>query len=464
MPYFVDQNLEDEDKNKDPSQVQISGAAPQAAPSGGLNQQQPGQQKDLKTGSGFQNLDKYLQNNDANAFGSQVTGNVQNDINSAKESSQKAADTFTGQVNDLNKTPDQKDIDNAVGFAGGTYLGKDGQVTKLPTEKADPGYSLNDTGATQTPAASADDQAKQYQAWINQKYQGPTSVGSDFYSGAQKAATNAGLLGNEAGRFTLLDSYYGKNKPGYNFGDKSLDNLLLQQSNAGAQSGDLLNQATALQGQQQQQAQSLSGVAAQKQADVAASAAAAKKAADDAISGLTTGVTNRVTDYNTNQGIQYNNLQADIKSGHITPDDMKILGLGANQRIAGLDLNSYLTQGQAGTADNLATPEERARYAALEGLEGGTQSYFGSPTEVAAPTKTGFNTSHFLNDLNSAQNDYNSKAAAIQSQIDTIQNRPKSSGIWEDMGADSEKKTLDNLKAQLSQLTAQYNPNRRLSG
>ncbi len=191
-PYFADPNEQDDDQNGGGGfQVSAPGApqgAPQAGPQAGA------QPKPEKTGSNFTNIDKYVQANKGQNFGSEVVGKVQGDVNKAQGSMQQAADSFGQKVN-ANQAYGKEQVDQA----------------------------LNDPSKAN---------AAQFQAGIDQQYKGPKALAESqddynkFTGDTSKAQTAAGQLSSESGRFGLLDNYFGRQN--YGFGQKSLDNALFQ--------------------------------------------------------------------------------------------------------------------------------------------------------------------------------------------------------------------------------------------
>jgi len=132
---------------------------------------------------------------------------------------------------------------------------------------------------TQVDSALADPvsaDAKQFQSWTNASYQGPKSLGDDqsnwnqYWGAAQDANTSAKLAGTESGRFALLDKYYGR--PSYSFGEKSLDNLLIQRGGGLNNIQDIQSKAAGLNSYGDQQTKELSGVAAGARARSSSSA------------------------------------------------------------------------------------------------------------------------------------------------------------------------------------------------
>lgn len=355
MPYFLDPNLLDEEHQQGAPQVQISGASPTTDPEGSGAQMSSEPRKDLNTGSHFQNLDKYLQTNQAQNFGGQVLGKVQGEISGAQDSQAQAGDKFRTQVATSDRTPTQEQISGAIAN---------------PTN-ADP---------------------KEFQSWTKQTYTGPKSLAeapeawSQYFSGVDKAQTSAKALGSEAGRFSLLDSYFGR--PSYNFGEKSLDNLLVQGSGLGHETKKTQDQATQLRSQANEGAKALSGVAAERSGEVDRSRQGARAAIgiDDQGQVLTgdkagalgkeySAVDQELADARAGRTAAGEQTKRDLGTGVLTADELKSLGLSDGQDIYGLDLTQYLTPGADLTRDQVMAPDERARIQALSQLAGIDDTY-----------------------------------------------------------------------------------------
>lgn len=392
MPYFLDENLEDE-QNKDPSQVQISGASPttdkEGSPNGSPGAAPP-------TGSGFQNLDKYLNTNQSKQFGQQVLGNVSNEVQSAKQNQDAASQKFKDQVQSSNQLPTGDQVNQAI---------------------------ANPTGADKS----------QFQGWLTQGYKGPNSLAENqgdwnqYWSGTNKANTSAQLLGTEAGRFSLLDSYFGK--PNYNFGEKGLDNLLVQQSGLGRDTRNLQNQATQLNSQGQVQAKQLQDVAAQRAGEVEKSKDAARAAIGiDANNQVITGdgagaigqqykqVDDQVAQQNAQRLADQQELAQNLPSDFLTQNELGTLGLQGNDNLYNLDLKNYITPNADLTRNQVLTPEQKAHISALNQLAGvDNNSYTGDLTAASNPYS--FDLSRFQQDEAGQKAGYQSASAASIGQV-----------------------------------------------
>lgn len=355
MPYFQDPNLDDDNETV-PGQLQISGASPTSEPDGMVSQGSG--QKGLQTGSGFQNLDKYLQTNNAQQFGQKVLGNVQSEVQGAKAGMQDATQKFKSQVAESNQLPTSEQVNSAI---------------------------ANPTGAD----------PKAFQTWQSQTYKGPNSLAdsndafNQYWSGINKAGTTSKQLGSEAGRFTLLDSYFGK--PNYSFGEKSLDNLLVQQSGLGKQTRGLQNEATQLKTQGNQNSLALQNEASQRAGQVeqsknATRAAIGLDAQGNVIQGEGAGAigkeydsaTQALKDANIARRLQQSQMKQNLgydNYNNLTQEQIAMLGLGNNTELYNLDLSNYLQTNPDLTINQSMSPEQRARIQALSQLAGVDDSF-----------------------------------------------------------------------------------------
>lgn len=432
MPYAYDNTLEDDEKSQNPSQVQISGASPTTSSGGSVQQAGPSKNPNLSTGSGFQNLDSYLKTNQPQQFASQVVGKVQGDIDTAKQNQQSGAQAFQNQVQTANNLPNQEQVNQAI-------------------------------------ANPAQANASDYQKWEKDSYTGPKSLAesqnanNQFWSGTNKANTTTGLLGNEAGRFTLLDQYYGR--PTYNYGQKSLDNLLIQGGGIGEQTKSLQNQAAQLKSQGQQTATDLSNQAAQRASQVQQSAQYARNAigVDEqgnvvidpnaagygAIGKQYTDVNNQVQQANAQRTQQFQDFQNDLKSGNLKPEELSFLGLENGTNLYNLDLSNYLNKGQDVTKDQVMTPEQRAQIQALSQLTGHTDD-FAQGTQQSSADPYSFDSNAFKTAQASQKAEYDK---AVQ---DMLSNYPKivphTDDDWKRYNAQQ-----DAIAANVANLNKQFN-------
>jgi hypothetical protein len=391
MPYFTDYLKKEDEEN--PSQVQISGASPTTDSSGALSQQK-GDNKGLVTGSGYQNLDKYLTTNQPQAFGQQVLGKVGSEVGAVQQNIGKI-EGAKSQIAEQNKTPEQAQLNAAI---------------------------ANPTGAN----------AETWQAWQNQKYQGPQSTAdvgayNQLGSATQKAQTSAKLLGNEAGRFTLLDSYFGR--PNYNFGEKSLDNLMLQNAGVGRQAQGLQNQVTALKTEGQEVGKGLQNTITGTQGQVAASRAATRGAIGigengevltgdkaGAIGQQWSAVDQALASQNAARQAENASISSGLSNGILSPEQMAKFGLTAGEQTYNINPGSYFTAGADLTKNQVMTPEQQARIRALSSMAGITDTYATGDLSAKSDPYS-FNTAQFKNDVGGAKSAYERESDALFKQV-----------------------------------------------
>jgi hypothetical protein len=382
VPYFLDDLEDDDQQNQNPGQVQISGASPNTDSQG--NPDQNSLKAGPNTGSGFQNLDSYLNTNQSQNFGQQVLGKVEGEVNQAREGQQAGADQFKNQVSQANRLPSQEQLTNAL---------------------ANPVSANKDEFAT----------------WRDQGYEGPKNLAeapaawNQYWSGANKANTSAQLLGSEPGRFTLLDSYFGK--PSYTYGQKALDNLLVQQSGLGKETRNVQNQAAGLNATGNQQSKDLSNFASQRAKEVQDSTKGVRQAVgiDDqgqVIEGAGAGaigkayqdVEKSLAEQNQERQRQLQMARDAAQGGNLFEGDLERFGLSAGQNLYNLDLQDYLTSGGDLNKNQAMGSDLRSRIQALSQLAGIEDTYTGEAEAVGSPY--GFDTQRFLNDSGAGKQSY----------------------------------------------------------
>lgn len=366
MPFFYDPNLDKENQEQDASSLNISGASPTYEENGDANQPSNNNQG-LNTGSNFQNLDKYLKTNNAQDFGQKFQGKVSDQVQGAETQMSEAGNQFKNQVQSANALPTDTQINQAI-----------------------------------TDPSKAD--AKQFQTWQSQSYQGPKDISetqdlwNKYWSGANQAQTNTKLLGTEPGRFTLLDQYFGR--PAYNFGEKSLDNLLYQESGLGNQTKALQDQAAQLTTKGQDQAQTLRNEAGKRAGEVEQNKNQVRAAIglDDkgsVIEGEKAGaigkewkaVNDQLTQANQARQAKQAEMQNALNTQMFNDDQIAALGLSPDQHLyKGINPADFFTKGADLNRDQVMTPEQRARIQALSNLAGITDTFAaGTQADVTNP-------------------------------------------------------------------------------
>lgn len=385
VPYFSDPNEQDDEQQNQDAGFQVAGA-PQTAGQGAAPAQAGAKPKAEKTGSGFTNIDKYVQANKAQNFGSEVVGKVQGDVNKAQDSMQQAAGSFGQKVN----------ANQAFG-------------------KAQVDQALNDPSKAN---------AAQFQAGLDQQYKGPKSLAESqddynkFTGDTSKAQTAANQLSSESGRFGLLDNYFGRQN--YGFGQKSLDNALFQaQPGVGAQSNAVQQQAQGLQSQGKQMQDQLQSQASQRAGEIEQARnyqrgqlgfdqSGQVVSGQGAYGGLQKDLATGLTDANAKRTANQQALQQAISGGNeqgydLTPEQMQQLGIDPGMSTYGINPMDYIKNGSALSMDQVATDQQRARLAALNGLvgQGYSQNMLGDKQDAGSDYS--FDKERFANDTAAQQ-------------------------------------------------------------
>ena len=334
-------------------------------------------------------------------MGQQIAGTVNNAATNAQSDVSSLGTNFNSAVNQGVVNQDQNAVNNAVNAA---------------------------TSATASQGLTPD-QISAYQNQANANYSGPTDVTSyGGYAQAQQDINNANqLVGetqSEAGRGTLLNNQYANTSQyGYTPGENNLDQLLLQNSpTAQAALQPLANQWSGLTGVLNNTVttgnQAAQQAAITDQGTAQAAQSALNTASQSFQNNLNTGLTNL---QNTNSAA-WNDLQAAVASGSITPQEAAALNINVNDTnadsghnyISPAAMGTYFTQGAAPTLASYANADQYAQAAALAQLAGQSTSPFLAPDSVSqAGTATNTpaftaNSTKYASDNQAAQAEYNS--------------------------------------------------------
>lgn len=421
-PYFQDLSLDEDEE--DPAQVQISGASPTTEDTG--SESQEARSPNPSTGSGFQNLDKYLQTNDSRQFGNEVLGRVGGEYDTALASQAQATEQFQNQINDSNDLWTEEEI----------------------------------TGALENPE---DANATDFQNGMTQTYDGPTNLAdapnawSQYWSGVNQANTTAQQLGSEAGRFSLLDSYFGK--PTYNFGQKSLDNLLVQRSGLGKETRGIQNQAIQLRTDSKQKAKDLTNLASQRAGEVEQNREQVLKAIGldkdgNVLTGENAGaigteyqnVYDELERQNAEREAQEQGFRQGFSADNLSAEQLSALGLEAGQSLYDLDLGQYMDYGADLNRNQVMTPQQRARIKALSQLSGITDT-FASGFEEEKSNPYMFHVERFKNAAAQKQGEYQRALQDTMVQMPTNGNE-RNTGNDPNFG----KMSLGDLERKVSEL------------
>jgi len=459
----MEENDNQNDNEKPGGNTQIAGggqvidSAPPAAPSAG-----EAKAKGPTSSDKYQNLNDYLKANEGNGFGESFSNKVNEDVNKGTQAINNAGTQFKSQVDASTVNNNQALINSAI---------------------SDP---------------AAFNEAENFKKLRDASYGGPNSFSdsSDLYSKTygqtKKAQDAANAAGSEGGRFALLDSYFGR--PQYNTGQKSLDNLLVQ-NNSNAQQGiaQARQNANEQRSQFQRQSAELSDYASQGRGTTEATRRAARSALgiDDAGNlvegqGAIGGALNTLNDELAARKAQ---AQADVQGfqglrnqrnlSQLTPEQLSLLGITESDITQGYINSPQFLQNQgirniinpmygvsgagqfyganpyqyvSGPMDNelnmgnVATAQEAAKLRALQDLAG-LQNPLVQGLENAGKYSTGnlaqFNKSQFIGDVQTRQQAY---LAEAQSLADKIQADITAGRIDGNAGKNSFQSQLSSLK------------------
>ncbi len=365
MPYVYDKNIEEDEKA-----LQDAAGAPPSQTGGDTSATaSDGAQFDASkpTSSGkFQNLDSYLNANEGQNFGESVAAKVGDQVTQAKSDTQSAASQFSGKV-------DQ----------GTTKY--DDDVVK---------------GAVADPTAYASDEAKlaSFTKQRDANYAGPKSSAEDedyrrAYEQSQKAYRQSEASKSEGGRFALLDEYF--RRPDYSQGQKTLDNLLVQNDPGSREAfGSVQTAANDVPSEYQASAQRGNNLANQGQAATQAAREKTRAAigVDDAGNLLETSllatergsIDKSVLDENARVQASKKSISDNIFSSGLTDEQLALLGLSRGSESYGINPTDYLQSAVPPTADQITSKEQQAKLAALAKLAGAGDSYVTDATKAGS--------------------------------------------------------------------------------
>lgn len=326
-----------------------------------------------RTGSGFVNLQQYLNANKDNDLEKSVAGGI-------TAESQKAQDDLASQDKQFNQNANAARSD--VDASGNSTTDAANSVLKRAQD--DPG-SLSDADY------------KQFTGTTSKTYapQPGSQVGQKELIEAQTAESAGKDVNSEGGRYSLLQRYLGGNG-GYTMGQQGLDNALLANSNGGqlrqAQRGTvgLVNHVNAVgQNEQNTDKQYATNDAAFHQNVNSALYGAGGNSATPtggALGGVQKNIGEAVKQYNTNRD---RNLAFLANGGQIgaLPDyvrqDLEAQGApGAGDATYDLPLGNFFSAGKTATVNNATTAAQAAQLNALYKLAGQNNSFISDPNQV----------------------------------------------------------------------------------
>lgn len=405
---FIPKPTDNEDENNQPSvgPTNVSGSAATSAQ--GPNPQQStsssGQGKGSSdnssaTSSGsFNNLQNYIKaNNGYNASGGGLAGQV-------KQNLQGQGDDIKNKSNTAYNNFNQQANQNRV--------------------QEDDNYHTNVDSAMNDSATYAADQnnVNQYQNYYNAKYTGPNGIenGSQLKNNAQNYQQLTDQTKNENGRFNLLNQLY--NRPSYNSGQQSLDNLLLQSNPSQLAS---LQQARSIGGQVNNavnsqvnnattEATNYGNEAAKTQADT-------KNAFNSNLTNQQTALQDRATAMQGQREGERQSAFDSLQNGTVNADLLQKLGLTGSTNLYGVDASQFLNSdvGKVGIG-NVATDADNARFQALSKLSGNNDiAGYATPTGPLG-SAINYNGAGLTNATNAAHTQYNDAIKSFYGQLDPV--------------------------------------------
>jgi hypothetical protein len=388
----------------------ITGGATQNQTQQQTQNQAQTQNADRPTSSGsFTNLKNYLNANQGSNLGQQINQQFQNQANQ-----------FQGQVgqayNQFDTSAQQGRNQYNTGLMGAvladpTAAANNQTLTGLTPGDINPAAG---SGAIQPGGGSGGPATTTYQNPFNSvqnmrtgTYTGPQDLANaqQLQGSLSQLQQTAGLTATEPGRFALLQQMY--NTPGYNTGQQTLDNLILQsnptQSQALSQSRQHANQAQNQYATERQQAQQQ---AQQYSQEAASTQQQTQKALDTQQQSNIQALQNQVSNDQAAQSSLWNQISTQLPGyspipltfagqgqwgqyggNWVTPNSSTVnvnptvynalnsgLGLNAQNPLYNVfqdsPLSQFINQAPQANLESVATPEQYAQYAALSKLAG----------------------------------------------------------------------------------------------
>lgn len=379
---------------------------------------QPQQQSTIQSynpnkqqGSGYTNIQRIVQANQNNRLGQAVGGGIQQQAGQQQQAIGQAQQNFQ-----------QQSQNNRFDTNANTQLVQN--VLNDPTQ-----YLQSATNPDGTPVQQLNQQGNQFQNLISGQYQGPVNLANaqQLQNQAQDVSQLGQAIGSTGGRIGLLQRFVGN--PQYQQGQQTLDSLLLGQT--GGQ--DLAAARRAALQAQGQTAGAIGGAQAQGQENINT----AKQFGQNVQNQLGTNVTTKeaalaqqAIDTQTQRDKDVANIKAQLSAGTLTPELAAQLGIASGDRSYGINAASFLNPSDIkATEQNIATPEDYARFQALQQLAGtntpqAAQDVFGKFSGQQAQAGTlaqnpayNIDKSKFQDALQTAKQQYDAQLAPSQAKL-----------------------------------------------
>lgn len=315
-------------------------------------------------GTGFQNLQNYVQANNPSQLQNTVASGLENQnqtvLNNLGQSEQQFAQgTAQNQANtNANQQVVQQILANPTAFTN---------LNGMPSNVA----AAATAGGTPTQANVQN--GNLFSQLMGGQYQGPAGLANaaDLQGQAQNAQQSAAGLGTPGGRQAVLQQLLGS--PSYNTGEQQFDSALLGQGN----NANLTQAATQARALNPLVNQGVTGAAAQgtEQANAAKQFGQQTQGQfGQAVTNLNNTIQQNVASAQNSQNAAYQQLVTDAQSGNLTQAEATELGVTGGQQVTTDDLaklGTFIAQNpNAATAQNTATAQQYAKLDALGQLAG----------------------------------------------------------------------------------------------
>lgn len=309
--------------------------------------------------------------------------------------------------------------DKVVGDIDSTAMSADQKLNQI--KAATPGQtqalsvqSLKDDYLSKADQLN-DDQKTAYNTFkTTGGYSGPSSIYdvsgyTDAESTTKQADQKLKQSQSEGGRQALLKDAY--KRPTYTQGQSQLDNLLVQ-NDAGSKT-----KFNEVQSKWSNLTSMLEGTTSDVNARIASNQATAQSnkglfaGAEEAYANeFLNPIKQRATDFNKTIPAKITSVSSDLSDDVLSADTLAQLGLSEGQNLFNTNLSNYLkTDATQASANNMATAQERAKYAALMSLIGKDATDITSDGKAITPIT--FDKDRFMSDVKAQQDAFNTEAA-----------------------------------------------------
>lgn len=346
---------------------------------------QPTEQTDKGSGQ-YVNLENYLKSNAPRQFGQEVAGKIGEKITGAEQAQKQAETGFKGEVDK-----------GAVDY--------NEELVKRAAERPEE-------------VAGDEDLYNQFQSQRTAQYKGPNNLvdRSDIFSPAQRATREAteeaDLTGDEYGRQTILDRYYGSGagNSGYTRGQQNLDNLLISNDPNARDAFEAQRQRAQGVGQGYQSLQDqLNQYAQQKALSTKTAAEKAQELVGGSKQQTQEQINKRYQDTVSGLNAQTQKAKELAAQNKISKDLADRYGI-QSMRNFGVNPSDYIRTAANPTIHEVVTPEERNRYEALAKLMGGEEDmlpYADLAGKFDQSKYMEFDKDRYLNDVKAKEAQYN---------------------------------------------------------